>query len=308
MEKLTDSPPILKIEHPSLWADNLILEPQVQHLTEENTALRGQVMLNLATTMLPVPCSLEHLNQFHVDPANLSGFLAQATTYLASLNYPADNAKAKFFIDYILQQVKRSGVLHGSNQRALLKQYENFVFEFQQLFGEPTKQVMGPLETAKVDKGDDLFQEYATAFQLLAQNMDCNENILSDQLQEGLADPIQNEVSGRDIMENLPDLITQCIQLDRKCSDRPKLLQSEAQLPRLASPIHHQHYSIPIGPPIKETSIQLRGGQLPLTPAKRVHQQDNQLCLYCSQPGHFTKACLAKRSRAPARTNNPTHQ
>ncbi|KAM9577907.1 retrotransposon Gag-like protein 4 [Trichechus inunguis] len=310
MEKFTESPPTLQVEHSSLWADDLILEPQVQHLTDDSTALRGQVMPTLATPMMPVSCSLEHPSQFHVDPANLSGFLAQATTYLTALKTPnpADDVQVKFFFDYISHQVERCRILPGSDQSTLLKQYENFVSEFQQSFGEPTKQEMNPLVNAKLDKGNDSFQQYATTFQLLAENINCNKTILSDQLQEGLADPIQDEVSGTDMMENLPDLITQCIQLDRKRSDRPELLQSEAQLPRLASLVHHQYLSSPTGPPAKEEPTQLRGGQLPLTPAKRARQQETQFCLYCSQPGHFTKDCLAKRSRAPARSNNPTHQ
>lgn len=188
-------------------------------------------------------------------------------------------------------------------QSALLKQYENFVLELQQSFGEPTKQEMNPLMNAKVDKRDNFSQQGATTFQLLAQNLRYNETNQSDHFQEELADSIQAEVNGTDLMDNLPDLITQCIQLDKQRSDRPELLQPEAQIPVLASLI-----SNPTGPPPKEDPIQLRGSQLPLTPAKRARQQETQSCLYCSQAGHFTRDCLAKRSRAPARINNPAHQ
>ncbi|XP_066879982.1 retrotransposon Gag-like protein 4 [Kogia breviceps] len=193
-------------------------------------------------------------------------------------------------------------------QSALLKQYENFVLELQQSFGEPTKQEMNPLVNAKVDKRDNFSQQDATTFQLLAQNQRYNETNQSDHFQEELADSIQAEVSGTDLMDNLPDLITQCIQLDKQRSDRPELLQSEAQIPVLASLIHHQALSNPTGPLPKEDPIQLRGSQPPLTPAKRARQQETQSCLYCSQAGHFTRDCLAKRSRAPARINNPAHQ
>lgn len=193
-------------------------------------------------------------------------------------------------------------------QSALLKQYENFVLELQQSFGEPTKQEMNPLMNAKVDKRDNFSQKDATTFQLLAQNLRYNETNQSDHFQEELADSIQAEVSGTDLTDNLPDLITQCIQLDKKRSDRPELLQPEAQIPVLASLIRHQALSNPTGPPPKEDPIQLRGSQLPLTPAKRARQQETQSCLYCSQAGHFTRDCLAKRSRAPARINNPAHQ
>ncbi|XP_004710162.1 retrotransposon Gag-like protein 4 [Echinops telfairi] len=303
MEKLPASPPTLQVEHSSLLTENQIPESQGQTLTEENIALKGPVIPALATTMVPAPCLFEHLNQFHVDPDNPSELLAQVTTYLTALkpSNPAENTQIKCFIDYISQQAKKCGVLPGSDQSILLKQYESLVFEFQGAFGERTEQEMNPLLNAEIDKEDDSFQ------QLLAQNMNCSDTILSDPLQEGLADPMQDEVSGIEIMENLPDLITQCMQLERKRSDRPELLQSGAQIPSLDSSLH-PYISTLTGPPAKKEPIQLRGGQFPLTPAKRARQQETKWCLYCSQPNHFTKDCLAKRSRAPARTSKPTHQ
>uniref|UniRef100_A0A8D1X9B9 CCHC-type domain-containing protein n=1 Tax=Sus scrofa TaxID=9823 RepID=A0A8D1X9B9_PIG len=309
MENYIDSPPTLQVEHSSLQAENLILQPQMQHVTEENPALRGQVMSALTPPMMPVPCSLEHLSQFHGDPTNISEFLAQMTTYLTTLKIPnpEDNAHVKFIFDHLSQQMESCGVISGPDQSALLKQHENFVLEFQQSFGELTKQEMKSLVT-KVDKGDKFSQQDTTTFQLLAQNLRYNETNQSCHFQEGFADPIHAEVSGTDMMDNLPDLITQCIQVDKKRSNRPELLQSEAQIPVLASLIHHQTLSSTTSPPPKEDPVQLRGGQPPLTPAKRARQQETHSCLYCSQSGHFTKDCLAKRSRAPTRTNNSSQQ
>ncbi|XP_026334557.2 retrotransposon Gag-like protein 4 [Ursus arctos] len=301
MEKYTRSSPTLQVEHSSLQTENLILQPQIQHLAEESPDLRGQVMPTLATPMMSVPRSLEHLSQFHHDPANLSRFLVQLTTF--KFPNPADDVQVKFFFDYLSQQMEICGVVSGPDQSTLLKQYENFVLECQQSFGGPTKQEIDPLNK----EVNSFSQQEASTFQLLAQNLSCKETDQSDHFQEGLPDSIQDEVSGRDI-DNLPDLITQCIQLDKKHSDRPELLQSETHLPMLASMIHHQAFSSPTDLPPKEEPIQLRGSQPPLTPAKRARQQEAQLCLYCSQAGHFTRDCLAKRSRAPARINNPTHQ
>ncbi|XP_014922925.1 retrotransposon Gag-like protein 4 [Acinonyx jubatus] len=295
MEKYTETPPSLQVEHSSLQEENLFLQPQIQHLTEENPELRGQIMPALATPLMSVPCSLEHLSQFHGDPDNL------LTT--VKIPNPADDVQVKFFLNYLAQQMESCGVISGPNQSTLLKQYEKFVFEFQQSFGEPTKQ-----ETDPMNKEDNSSQQNASTFNLLAQNLSCNETNQSDHFQEGLADSIQDEVSDTDMMDNLPDLITQCIQLDKKRSDRPELLQSETQLPVLASLIQHQPFSSPTDVSAKEEPIQLRGSQPPLTPAKRARQQEAQLCLYCSQAGHFTRDCLAKRSRAPARINNPTRQ
>ena len=167
---------------------------------------------------------------------------------------------------------------------------------------------MNHLVNTKIDKEDNFSQQNASTFHLLAQNLRYDGFNQSDHFREDLADPTQDEVSGPDLLDNLPDLITQCIQLDKKHSDWPELLESEVQIPWLAPWIHHQALSNSIGPAPKEDRIQLRGSQPPLTPAKRALQQEVQACLYCSQAGHLTLDCLAKRSRAPARINNPTHQ
>ena len=164
-----------------------------------------------------------------------------------------------------------------------------------------------PVNT-KVDKEDNFSQQNASTFHLLAQNLRYDVSNQSDHFQDELANSTQDEVSGPDLLDNLPDLITQCIRLDKKRSDWPELLESEVQMPVLARWIHHQAFSSPTGPASKEDAIQLRGSQPPLTPAKRARQQEVQACLYCSQAGHLTLDCLAKRSRAPARINNPTHQ
>nr|XP_019811013.1 PREDICTED: zinc finger CCHC domain-containing protein 16 [Bos indicus] len=197
----------------------------------------------------------------------------------------------------------------GNHQLSpLLKQNENFLPKFQQSFDEPTKQEMNRLVNTKVDKEDNFSQQNASTSHLLAQNLRYDGFNQSDHFQEELADPTQDEVSGPDLLDNLPDLITQCIQLDKKHSEWPELLESEVQMPVLARWIHHQAFSNPTGPAPKEDHIQLRGSQPPLTPAKRARQQEVQACLYCSQAGHVTLDCLAKRSRAPERINNPTHQ
>ncbi|VFV42829.1 zinc finger cchc domain-containing [Lynx pardinus] len=180
MEKYTETPPSLQVEHSSLQEENLFLQPQVQHLTEENPELRGQIMPALATPLMSVPCSLEHLSQFHGDPDNL------LTT--VKIPNPADDVQVKFFLNYLAQQMESCGVISGPNQSTLLKQYEKFVFEFQQPFDEPTKQETGPM-----NKEDNSSQQNASTFNLLAQNLSCNETNQSDHFQEGLADSIQDE-------------------------------------------------------------------------------------------------------------------
>lgn len=98
-------------------------------------------------------------------------------------------------------------------QSTLLNQYEKLLLEFQQSFGEPTKHKGNPLVNTKVNKEDSFSQQNTTMFHLLAQNLRYDESNQSHHFQEELADSTEDEVSGPNLMDNFPDLITQCILL-----------------------------------------------------------------------------------------------
>ncbi|XP_069895075.1 retrotransposon Gag-like protein 4 [Dipodomys merriami] len=310
MEKCTESPPTFQVEPSFPWGDNVMMQRHMQHLAEDNPTLKSQVMPPVTTAVTSIPYSLEHHTEFHSESSNLSGFLAQVTTYLSPLKCPnpTEDAEVKHFCDVPTHQVQRCGIISGSDCSAVLQQYENFVLEFQKSFDEPMQQEMNPLIFADADKENNCSQQDAGTFQSFTLNVNCNvtNTNQSNQFQEGLAGPIQVENSITDMMNNLPDLITQCIQLDKKY-DKPELLQLETQVPELPSLIYHKSLSKPTVLPSKEEHTQLRGGHRLLTPAKRARQQETQLCLYCSQAGHFTEDCLAKRSRSPS-TDNLAHQ
>ncbi|XP_035305600.1 retrotransposon Gag-like protein 4 [Cricetulus griseus] len=307
MEKCTKSPPTLKPETSFLRGDSLILQPQMQHPTDDNPTLRGQVVPVLNTPVMSIPYSGDNLPQFHGEPTSVTGFLAQGTTYLTApeISNPADDTRVKHFFDYLSQQVQSCDIVSESNQSHLLKQYENFILELKQSIGEPMKEEISPLMNVKNDSRDNSQQD-APTFQGLAQNMSYSETSQSDQFQNRQDDPTHDEEI-TDIMGNLPDLITQCIQLDKKHKDRPELLQTESQVPMFSSTNHHQSFLGLMGPLPKDELKPFQGAQMPVTPAKRARQQETQLCLYCSQAGHFTRECLAKRSRTPARRKNVVH-
>ncbi|XP_060230488.1 retrotransposon Gag-like protein 4 [Meriones unguiculatus] len=293
MEKFTESPPTLR-------GDNLILQPQMQHLTDNDPTLRGQVVPILSTPVMSVPYSGDHLPQFCGNPTSVTGFFAQVAAYLTALEIsnPADDARVKHFFDYLSQQMQSCDIISESNRRNLLKQYEKFVHEFQQSLVKPAKQEMTPPMNVKIDKRDNSQQD--ATFQVLDQNLSCSETIQGNPFQMGQSGPTHDEEI-TDIIGNLPDLITQCIHLDKKHKDRPELLQSECHLPMFASTNHHESSLIPVSPLPKDEPKQFQGAQIPITPAKRALQQETQLCLHCNQAGHFTRDCLAKRSRTPAR-------
>ncbi|KAM5221751.1 retrotransposon Gag-like protein 4 [Ctenodactylus gundi] len=310
MENYTDSPSVLRAEPSFQQRENLILQAQGQHLTEENPEPTSHIMPALPTPVISIPCLLEHLTKCHGDPVSLSRFLSQVTNYLTTLKTPrpANDAQVKLLFDYLSQQMENHGVISGPDQSQLLKQYENFVHDFQQSFGEPTRHEMIPLGNAEVDRGDNSSQQDVTSSPLFPQNLSCDETNHRAQSQQQLDVSMQDEESVTGMIGNLPDLITQCIHLDNKHKNRPELLQPETRYPMVASMIHHQSFSTSTVQLPKEEPSQLRRGQLPLTPAKRARQQEPPLCLYCSQAGHFTRDCLAKRSRALTRTNNPDFQ
>lgn len=153
---------------------------------------------------------------------------------------------------------------------------------------------MNPLVNTKVDKEDNVSQQDDTTFQLLPEYLRYDESSQSDHFQEDVADSIQDEVSGPDLKDNIPELVmTQCIQFGKKRSDQPEILPS---------------FTNSTQPAPMEDPIQLQGSETPFTPIRRAHQRKIQACLYCSHAGQFPIDCLDKSSEAPANMNNPTDQ
>ena len=158
----------------------------------------------------------------------------------------------------------------------------------------PQNRKWTPLVNTNVDKEDNYSKKDVTTLQLLAWNLWCDESNQSDHFQEDLADSTEDEVSGPDLKDNIPDLVmTQCIQFGKKRSDQPELLPS---------------FTNRTQPAPMEDPIQLQGIETPFTPIRRAHQRKIQACLYCSHAGQFPIDCLDKSSQAPANMNNPTDQ
>ncbi|XDB66390.1 hypothetical protein ABFV05_020006 [Capra hircus] len=130
---------------------------------------------------------------------------------------------------------------------------------------------MNPLVNTEVDKEDNVSQQDDTTFQLLPEYLSYDESSQSDHFQEDLADSTEDEVSGPDVKDNIPDLVmTQCIQFGKKRSDQPELLPSFTNCTQ---------------PAPMEDPIQLQGIETPFTPIRRAHQRKIQACLYCSHAG-----------------------
>ncbi|SAL94853.1 hypothetical protein [Absidia glauca] len=125
---------------------------------------------------------------------------------------------------------------------------------------------------------------YATEFRRLAMLLSWNEAALISQYRLHLKDPIQDELTRRDSIDSLDDLIATSIDIDNRLFTRQRQKQntprSEPQLMDLSIVTTHQ----------------------PLTAAQKQYRRDHNLCMYCGAPGHFTNTCPKKRSQASLST------
>ncbi|OMJ17717.1 Retrotransposon-derived protein PEG10 [Smittium culicis] len=142
---------------------------------------------------------------------------------------------------------------------------------------------------------------YASDFRRLSALISWNDSALCSQYYEGLKEDVKDLFARFDRPESLPELIDLSIKIDNRLFERT--LEKSIR-PRQY--FNNTPFVSPVTKPDRETPSQYQPMEIEgtttrrttLTPQERQRRRENNLCLYCGNPGHIIATCpLRSQSR-----------
>ncbi|KAK4689460.1 putative transposase, partial [Tremellales sp. Uapishka_1] len=253
------------------------------------------------------------------DPSELPSFLTQAKMYLhfKEAQFPDDYSKVLWTASYLRGNAfawwEPTFNAPKRDQPDWVYDYEEFLDELRQAFGDPNRKKTAERELRRLRQGTSSVPEYYSRFLRYRAAVDWNESALRAQFEEGLNYTIKQAISIRDDEpDTLHDLVRVAIKIDnnvrvlRDSSDRRAMTKydrpSSDQVERSSRPTEdRQHVSKP-DRPFRASSP---GPPVRTFDGERQRRFSDGKCFLCDKTGHRASDCPT-RSRAPQKFNNVT--
>ena len=180
---------------------------------------------------------------------------------------------------------------------AILNNFEAFLGAFSEAFGEHDKICSTTIEIYSLHQGTQSASNYASEFQQLACNINWDEPALISQFYFDLQDGVKN------LLLTLPDpsKLDEAINQAKKCDSclferrQDKRIRTTPHQPSEYSASFTSVYAVKY---TEAKAIQINATRFKsLTEQEKKRRREENLCLYCGQPGHRASNCPLKRQR-----------
>ncbi|CAG8543990.1 20778_t:CDS:2 [Cetraspora pellucida] len=159
-------------------------------------------------------------------------------------------------------------------QSPLLETFKDLIKKFKTIFGNLEKSRTAANKIRKLVQGTRPASSYISEFRQIVGNLDWGETVLINQFHSGLHSDVKDLLLIVKDLTLLNDTISKAVRCDN----------------RLSAPFEED--------PMQIDTIRIK----PLLAAEKRQCYTNNLCFYCSDPGHIVKNCL-KKSNLPPRIN-----
>jgi hypothetical protein len=222
------------------------------------------------------------------------GFMnqVQLITMLQPERYPTEESKVGL-VGTLLTGSALSWFAPLFEQRSsILSNFKTFLEAMTEAFGEHDKARVALNKIYALRQGFRSVSVYASEYRQLAVDINWDEQALMDQFYRGLRDDV------KDLLLNFPDpctldeTISQAVKCDNRLFQRYQDRRSSSfprQSERAAIAKNHNSYEGVEDMQIDATRFK------PLTPEEKKQRFEENLCLYCGEPGHKIDGCPKKR-------------
>ena len=238
-------------------------------------------------------------NKFDGTRQNYRGFINQVKLIiqLHPHRYPSEQTKVGL-VGTLLSGTALSWFAPlMETQSPLLSDFAAFLVELEATFGNADKERSSATKIRALKQGVKLASTYAAEFRLLACDLNWGEPALISQFQYGLRENIKDLL----LTMSDPSTLTEAIHQAVKCDNR----LFERQQQRNTTPFYYSspRPARPIVLPSQENSQRDDPMRIDatrfrkLSPDEKARRLQENLCLYCGDPGHVVKNCAKKNAR-----------
>jgi hypothetical protein len=192
-----------------------------------------------------------------------------------------------------------SGIVDYSPE--LLLDYENFILELKNLFDDPHAQRHACNSLKRLRQGKFSVTSYSAKFRHIALETGYNDLAKMDIFRSGLNDDVKDVLATSLVdPENLEDLMKLCVKIDQRLYDR-RLEKNSNKMPYGYS--DKPKRNLPPGNQSAPMDLDHMDGKKlkphgKLTKEERERRIQNDLCLYCGEPGHKVNSCSKRSERS----------
>ena len=191
---------------------------------------------------------------------------------------------------------------------AILGNFEAFLGAFSEAFGEHDKICSATTKICSLCQGTRLASNYASKFRQLVCNINWDEPALISQFYSGLQDGVKNLLLTLPDPSTLDEAINQAV----KCDNRLFEHRQDKQIwttPHQPSEYFVSSISAHAVKYTEAEAMQIDATRFkPLTKQEKKQRREENLCLYCGQPGHRASNYPLKRQRTFRMRTTTTHQ
>ena len=242
--------------------------------------------------------------------ANLRNFLYQLRTTFKAQPDRSEMSKIMYAASFFRDRARgwMEPYIDADEPPVWMESFKTFSAKLVDVFGDPDTVRNADYRLRKLRQTDTV-ADYVGEFRHFAQHLSWGDQAFAGQFFEGLKEPIQDELDKRTYvleLEPLIDLALRCDTLLRNRLDR-RGHQSKLQPP---APKKDRSDATP-KPQTAPKTATTRPSQSPgdgrvkfqpLTTEQKQYRRDNNLCMYCGDPGHFVDNCPTRpASSTPVR-------
>ncbi|XP_029466520.1 cadherin-16 [Rhinatrema bivittatum] len=256
--------------------------------------------ISSSTSVTQLPATTRYAG----DIKTCQGFLNQCYVRFTLLpaQFPSDAVKVAYIFSLLDGKALDWASPMWERQDPLLQNLQEFVLNFRLAFDDPARQTTATSELLHLRQGVHSVADYTIDFRTLAKEVGWRDDCLRGIFLEGLASRIKDELAGRDLPDDLNDLIDIAGRVDRRLQQRDKETRPYRRGPPL--PPSTTRPAAPRIPPASAAP----GEPMHVSPAAQLTAQQLQTLWQTTQDKLAVSASSAKRAADRHRRPAPLYQ